>query len=608
MKKYLKRNIFFNCSKITLISATVLLSVITSCDNNIGSNPKNKSDNLKLKYASNELVQNYLLREQKYLKNNQEMPIHLSDGFDSRTGISKGDSCMAGSHDPKSMHISNQRSVIHFTSATDTSTVSSMIGASLSGKADFGVFSSSFNASYSRETNDTRQDMNFTYWQSQNADVSFDVAALGNSALTPDARQILEQGGGLNDFHKVCGDSFIKSAQIGSILLANVAVHFENSSDKTTFQASIKGKALSIGGVSAAIDNMKEQFKGSYRIDVSAMQLGGDTTKFGQVFASHMSDKGNYAITDCAEGDFKRCDEMINDVLTYAARVLPTAVDFAKPDTLHIYSYNEKLYDDLDIKAKLPPLSEDALKAKRYLVNTITHDRLMLEYLQTYSKQTLFFDKISKSYVPGIYAQLNNVNKRMFDKSVEKYQNMIKQYDNFNIIDSCYGDTNEIDTRCVSAAEQVKAMHEDNQDYIDIANNMGDTIVAQSIIDNDDASYSLVPISGSCNSQAECQGLYSLYKDDVYMHMNCWVDTTASNYFFDSEHPEFKGKMYVCNDIVDANKKKTYYVKRTTDGSVKFGILGQYMNDKEQDGPIGLHGNNVRFYYSDSSDFLFNPI
>lgn len=611
MKKYLKKEMFFNCGKMFLLSTTVLVSTVVSCTNNIGSgsNTKSNSNNAEaLKYQDNSLVQNYLQREIKYLKNNQEMPIHLGDAFDSRTGMSKGDNCLANYNDPAAIHVSNQRAIIHFTSATDTSTVSSMIGASISGKADFGVFSSSMSASYSRENSDTRQDMNFTYWQSENADVTFDVSGLGNNALRPDAKSLLVDGGGLDEFHKVCGDSFIKSAQIGAILFANVAVHFENSMDRSTFQASIKGKALSIGGVEAAIESVKSKMTGSYRIDVSAIQIGGDVSKFGQVFAAHADTvTGNYAITDCAEGKFNRCTEMINDVLTYAGQVLPTAVDFKKPDNLHIYNYGEKLYDDLGVHAKLPALTESELIAKRYLVSTITHDREMLQYLQTYEKQTSFFDKGLNQNVPGIYTQIDGLTKKKFDKTVQKYQAMIEEYKNYEIVDSCYGDTNDLDRRCTSAAEQVKAMHEDSQDFIDFANHMADTVALEFTTGDNDDYYSLVPINGSCNIQGECQGLYSLYKSDVYQHANCLLDTTASNFFFISEHPDYKGKMYVCTDII--SKKKTSYVKRVRDGVVKFGIFGKYdANNQEVDDALSIHGNNVQMYYSDSSDFLYNPI
>ena len=130
-KKYLKMFLQLRLGVLMLS----ILAVNTACNNSIGS-ASNKNNQLQ----HNELWQHHLKLHNKYLNSNQEMPIHMGDGFDARTGMSKGDNCLVNYRDPSAMHISNQRVEAHFDSASDSSAISSMIGASLSGKANYGIF------------------------------------------------------------------------------------------------------------------------------------------------------------------------------------------------------------------------------------------------------------------------------------------------------------------------------------------------------------------------------------------------------------------------------------------------------------------------------------
>jgi len=192
-KKHLK---MFLQLKLGMLMLTIL-AINTACNNSIGSNTSNKNNqnveslNIADLLQHNELWQHHLELNNKYLHSNQEMPIHMGDGFDARTGMSKGDNCLVNYRDPSAMHISNQRVEAHFDSASDSSTISSMIGASLSGKANYGIFSASANAQYARNISDTRQSVHFTYWQTANADVTFDVQEFGNDALRPSAKELL---------------------------------------------------------------------------------------------------------------------------------------------------------------------------------------------------------------------------------------------------------------------------------------------------------------------------------------------------------------------------------------------------------------------------------
>ncbi len=117
----------------------------------------------------------------------------------------------------------------------------------------------------------------------------------------------------------------------------------------------------------------------------------------------------------------------------------------------------------------MPDLTPQELEASTYIFNTIYNDRTMLQYLKTYQQQP-------------IMSTLNAETSSWFIKTIAIYQNMLDtQYGKglvtTDIVDACYGDTNNLETRCIQAANQVKQTRQGNQQYIDFANSMSATCI-----------------------------------------------------------------------------------------------------------------------------------
>lgn len=604
--------------KILVPLATTVV-VTTACNNNVGG--INKYDNQSTQKAGlnqhqkivdmlhhNTLWQQHLSIRENYLTQTQEPPIHMGDGFDGRTGIGKGYNCLANFNAVNKIQISNPSSDIRFSSVTSAAELSSMLGFGFSAKGGYGPFSASANAHYEESMKNTRQDMHFNYYQSERAEVSYVIPSSGNNALRPDARDLLVNGGGLDLFTDVCGDSFIDNAYIGALLFVDIAIHFDSATAKSEFEASIKGKAMGIASVAAEFKK-SEAFSASHAtISVQAMQNGGDVAKFAEIFGTKDTQTHNYAVVDCAGGDIDMCVNMINGVIGYAQTSFAKSVDFTKPDNLYVYTYSAKTYKSIAIQASLPPLTQAEQDANDYISNSIYHDRMMLDYLNTYKKQKNLISLMS----PASYNKLNN--------AIQAYSDMVDKYRNYQVLDACYGDTNHLEERCLKAADVIKNyLHKDYKDAINFANNLGNTIVANRYDSIHPYSYSFVPLDATCNDLGECQGHFALYKNimteagekTTFEYATCLVDTTSDNYYFKNLYKEHVGKIDVCTPIDDKHAES--YIKRGsktagTAGDTTTGVWGRYPNGHEVDDPVNQMGINTEMDFSDSSRLLYNPI
>jgi hypothetical protein len=584
-------------------SAILMLSMLMACNGQ-----KNNNNDRKVILGSNKLLKQSLSIKEQFLKKDRETPIKMGHGFDSRTGMSLGASCLANYGDPYNLDISNQSANIHFTSSSNSAVISNLLSTGISGKANFGLYSASLSAQFARNSLNTRQDLHFNYWQSVAADVLYKVPTLGNNALSTDARYILEHGGGMDMFTSVCGDSFIHSAQLGAVLFIDVAVHFANAEAKTAFETKIAGKAVGLGSIEATFKNIDQTITKNASVEVEAMQLGGDVTKFAEIFGSKDSQTQNYHLTSCAAQDLTSCYRMINDAIDYARNTLDKTVDFKKLETLYTFGYSEKTYKSLGIQAFLPELSEAEQKAKDYIADTITIDRRMLEYLHSYQKQSVMA-------LVGIEV------KNYLARAIEKYDIMLKEYDNYQIIDACYGDTNNIEKRCVFAAEHIKEMREKYKEYINFANNLSSTIIAKTeeVIGQYHTTIyaTMIPLGANeCNDKGECMGIYAMYKPGAnglieYAKANCYIDTTIDNKFA-KIRSEARNKLYFCEETNDNFHLLSIYVRRIPGLTFNYGVYGYFVTTapfttREDDDAYGVHGNTDLFY-SLAPEFTYNPI
>ncbi|HLX54136.1 MAG TPA: hypothetical protein VKR58_09350, partial [Aquella sp.] len=96
--------------KNSLIAASLLLITACTTGNNVGGGSSSLSSNL-----TNDRSLSNNGSKSGYLKNNYEVPARLGYGFDDRTGMSEGLSCLVNADDPSAIVLSNPQGSIDFT-------------------------------------------------------------------------------------------------------------------------------------------------------------------------------------------------------------------------------------------------------------------------------------------------------------------------------------------------------------------------------------------------------------------------------------------------------------------------------------------------------------
>ena len=281
------------------------------------------------------------------------------------------------------------------------------------------------------------------------------------------------------------------------------------------------GRAMNIDGIATFLNKQDPTYVGNNAVfRVKIVQIGGDQTKFGATF-------GAGDITCPLQSrNLSACSNMINKAKEYATH-LNSAVNFNLPKTLYTFDYTADTYAKYMIPVELPPLPDAVQVAKKSLIDSISHDRTMLQYLQAYQRQTMMVN-------------VDDITKEWLLKSTENYTGMIHEYENYNIINACYGDTNHLEKSCNNAVTQISNLHKKYQQYIDFANKMSLTIMLNSPA----GMMRYIPARGeaSCTKNVdkhmECIGRYVQFFDQYpnntecsYCFHNtviCYIDTTST--------------------------------------------------------------------------------
>ncbi len=562
----------------------ICLYSLLGCNSNISNqNNKNKS-----------LLNQHNNIYQQYLQHNMEPPAFMGDGFDDRTGMTKGVNCLINANDPNNSTHTNVTSDINVSGTVSSSDVAEALNFNMSGKANFGLYSASLSANYARSSINSRQSISFNYLQRVFAEYTYKIPGIGNNILIPEARSFLNDG--MDKFTQICGNSVITGSYKGAILLVNVSVSFANATNKESFAASISGKAIGMGSISAVINQASAEVKKHASFSVTAMQLGGNPKILARIFGTPDKD-GYYNITKCSIDNLAPCSNILNDIINYAqSEDFKKSINPDNPNSLYTFKISTTDYSQLGVAATLPELSAAEKEANQYLSETITRDRTILDFLMSYMAQGL---------------TLNTVTQDWMNKTTAYYQNMIKQYDDYDIIDACYGDTNNIETRCIETANLVKDMHNNTyKKFIDFADHMASTIYVRT--QNPSGlylqDYILVPADyeANCNiinKVGQCTGLFAIYPNKTL----CLVDTTADNNYFTRLYPSLVGKFYDCSVYMSPIVDGTTYLRRKS-GDLSHGIDGSYQSYTQQDKAVNAQGWNAELFYSDSSTFKYNPI
>ncbi len=605
-------------NKLIFTKLSILLFIfVSSCDNHVGSTGKNP-----LQEQRDKIIQGYF-------DNNAEPAVHLGYGIDDRTGIvanggGRVNNCLVNENEPNNIIDSNPIAYLNFSNSIDSDTLSAALNTSISGKASFGMFSGSLNASYARAVADTRESLHFHYLQTMSEDVSYKIPTVGNNVLNKDAQDLLKQG--MQSFTNVCGNSFVKAAKRGAVLLVDVSIEFNNAEDKMKFAAGMNAKAMSIGQVGIAFSNEKDSTTKNASFVMRALQLGGDGSGLADIFVPPDKD-GNYPIKKC-ETDFSTCSNVINQVINYAQNKFPNSVDFNKESTIYTFNYATMKYKDLGIQAILPKFSDKIKDAVQYLTTTLDHDNKMYNYLKAYKAQ-------------WFYNSIDTGTKKDMEQAVQTYEYIINDtIKNHKVLYSCYGNLDDTEAKCLQARQEVEDLHKKAKESIDFAENMANTIVindkhvgcnrvenASPVICNQ-VDYIYLPVSNdvTCNyfidQSTECYGHFIKINLLNYFNIPSYsipyekrlalFDTTKDNSFFKNNYPQYKGKIFQIIAYMDSFTPKrgiivsdiAEYVQITPIKDLNTIALSLYKTKLN----VNNEGWNAKLLYSNSSDFLYNPI
>ncbi|MCC2625520.1 MAG: hypothetical protein K0R14_1393 [Burkholderiales bacterium] len=580
----------YKLKKISLVTTSLL--VITACTgNNTGGG--GTVPTLSAPARSDSLAGSGTKAD---LKNIGYTPLpRLGYGFDDRTGVAKGASCLVNATDPSAIVLSNPQGSIDFSDTISSQEMGDLLNTSISGNADFGIFSASVAANYTRDSTDTRRSINFNYLQTMSADAFFQVQGIGNDILSPAAKSILAQG---NDaFTNACGNSIVQSAKEGAVLMVTVSIQFANASSKERFEGEASGSISGIGSIKGAFEHSEQSSTQNATFAVKAYQVGGDPTKLAKIFGNP-DPQGQYNIVKCNATNLDSCQDIINDVIGYAQHDFETSVNFKDQSTLYTYEVDSNQYAALGVQTSLTPLTPDEQAAKNYLTTTITQDRQMLSYLNAYQQQSFY------------NTDVDDITKRNVTQAIKDYTTMISNYDNFNIINSCYGDTNKINTECISAANQVKSMRSMYQTSIYVGNTLALTIEMYGPIGEMIFVATNTGDSRVGNVANNVMGGFIAYDPTTKSYTSeCSIDTSSDNEYFKVVAPQLVGKSLYCYDILVpiAPGIQHFFVKDFGDRRFQ-GIAGHMVNGVETLYPPSPSGGNLGYVYSDATDFKYNPI
>ena len=331
------------------------------------------------------------------------------NGFIEIFGMPKQTNCFINARDAENIKISNVAGTVNFDRAIAKEELSSLLNVSAGAEISYSMFSASANASYLKETTDTRYSDNFTYIQTYAGDANYDIPdKYGNELLNNIGRGALTQG----KFGQVCGDSFILSSKAGALLTTTVSINFNTAADKTAFDTSFKGGVTGIASITAAFKQAVNNKKVAATLTVRALQNGGDPAKLAQIFGKPLEGKG-YAVSTCGPDDLDSCSQIINGIISYAQDEFGKKLDIQNPNTIYYFSPTVAKYSDFGIGFDMNKLTEETKSSIKFLNKQYTHDlenKLYLtKYLLNIAGNPLYQEYISPSLTGDVKLLLNKI-------------------------------------------------------------------------------------------------------------------------------------------------------------------------------------------------------
>jgi hypothetical protein len=240
---------------------------------------------------------------------------------------------------------------------TDQDAAANELGFSAGGRARFGVSEYSAEARFFRASKSNDYSVS-AVWTSEYTLLSYKLDT--NASLTPIGINVQNYD---TRWTTTCGDEYVDEIVRGARLFFSIRIDFSSKEVKNEFDAnfSIAGPMYS---AKAAMKNASEQFSRDSKITVSALQIGGDATKFTALFPNPVDGKGSFV--SCTLGDFSKCQEVIEAALKYATDTrngFPSQL--SNKSSPSYVAYRTAAYSAHGIYPKHPPEVQDLVRRYR---------------------------------------------------------------------------------------------------------------------------------------------------------------------------------------------------------------------------------------------------
>lgn len=203
-------------------------------------------------------------------------------------------------------HINMSRSV-------NTSEVAKTLNLDINAEGGWSMFSASAGLDYVKAIKNTSKSLNFSYLSTINAKVYYDEKELhGLDAFDNAAAEAYNES--VDRFMARCGDSYIRTIDLGAVLNVSLSLEFRNQQQKKLFESKVKAGLGDLFKASSKIKNLIEKHHLGGSLTLRAYQAGGDPSYLGGILGGGK----DVPIIECSLQNLTACNKAIKNIIDYA--------------------------------------------------------------------------------------------------------------------------------------------------------------------------------------------------------------------------------------------------------------------------------------------------
>lgn len=233
------------------------------------------------------------------------------------------DTCLLPAKDFNNIQIINPTAIIDFSQDQSLQSVQNALGVNYDSHIDYGAFELNTAYSYAKTSRNDAYTINLNYIYKYSGKAVFKQGSIkGVNSLIPEALKLVAEYP--KEFRQLCGDAFIGEIDAGASILFRLSLKFDSPVEKDYFDNGFN----KIGGLSNIIDRVRQNpHEVNYNLTASGIQVGGDSSKFNQLFLQHNGYINNegYPELNCKSGAGttvdSQCISIISEIINYATGI-----------------------------------------------------------------------------------------------------------------------------------------------------------------------------------------------------------------------------------------------------------------------------------------------